>query len=142
VVLKVTDAGGDVGLHIRMAEIPPYWVPKLPAPRPPLRFAPAVKAPKLATLLARGIVVKPGCSASCRTTVVATVAQANAKRLKLRSTRVGKATGTSGAVRLKVDAKPRKALRKVRSVRLRLAISVVGADGKALRATRALTVKR
>jgi hypothetical protein len=68
--------------------------------------------------------------------------KATAKRLKLRSTELGKSNGKGRTVTVKLNAKARKSLRKVRSVKLQIAILATGADGRKGSATRALTAKK
>ena len=161
--LKATDAGGDIGITYNEV-VGPSGGPSCPAPtvpndpstpgQPPLErdkqlAAPlqiastTVKAPKLSALLSHGLSVRVGCSATCTTTVVASVDQATARKLKLgKKLELGRGSGKGGAVRVKLSAKARKALRGVRSVKLRLTITAVGADGKAVEATKTLAIKK
>jgi hypothetical protein len=148
--LKATDANGDIGItyidHEGVSEpVPPAQPVDPMVPRcvcaPTFRLKPSVRAPKLGKLVSRGLTVDAGCSLTCRTTVVATVDKRTAKRLKLRSRQLGRATG-AGSVTVKLTAKARRALSKTRSVKLTLAISAVDGSGKTLTATRTLTIKR
>jgi hypothetical protein len=107
----------------------------------PLRIT--VTAPKLSSLLSRGLSIKVTCSQACRTTVVATVDKATAKKLKLgKKLELGRGTSARPTVTVKLNAKARKALRKARSLKLRLTITSVGADGTPVTARKTVTVKR
>ena len=107
-----------------------------------LKVRPAVTKAKLATLLKRGLRVKPGCEAACSATVTVTVSKATAKRLKLRSRTLGKAAGKGKTITVKLNAKARKALRHARSVKLTVTIGAKGTDGRAGSASRTVTIKR
>jgi hypothetical protein len=97
---------------------------------------------KLPALLARGLRVTPGCPVACRATVVIGVDKSTAKRLKLRSAQLGVATGEGPTVTVKLNAKARKALRKVRSVKVRVAVFATAVDGTPGTANQKLTIRR
>ena len=91
--------------------------------------------------MARGLTVKTGCQVKCTASAGISVDKAMAKRLKLRSTQLG--SGKGGAkVTIKLTSKARKALRKVRSVRLKVAYLATGADGRVGTAAKTLTIRR
>jgi hypothetical protein len=101
-----------------------------------------VRTPRLATLRSRGLTVTLRCSAACRATVVAQLDRATARRLKLRSRVLGRATSTGGAVRIRLGSAARRALARSRSVKVQLRITAVGADGARVTANRTLTIRR
>jgi hypothetical protein len=152
--LKATDAGGDIGIAyasvtgapvVDEVKVEPQTVASPPPPPPvakPLALRLAVPKLKLRTLLSHGLTVKPGCELACRATVVIAVDKQTAKRLKLRSTELGHATGSGTAITIKLSAKARKALGKVRSVRFKVAVLATAADGRVGTANRTLTVSR
>jgi PKD repeat protein len=160
--LKVRDAGGDTGIrYTRLVVGPDMFVPpatpaETAAPEPtsvphgdvlppvakPLALKVSVAKVKLAALLSRGLVIRPGCELKCRARVAIAVDKKTAKRLKLRTTELGHAAGTATTIKVKLSAKARKALRKVRSVRLKVAVVATGAGGRVGSATLRLTVKR
>ena len=113
-----------------------------PTLTPRLTLKPAITKARLGTLLKRGLVVEPGCAIACRATVVIAVDKATAKRLKLHSTRLGKRTARASKFAIKLTAKARRALRTTRSVRLKVTISATGADGRAVKSTKTVTLKR
>ncbi|WP_028067284.1 PKD domain-containing protein [Solirubrobacter soli] len=109
------------------------------AARPAGRLSLRVKVAKtrLAALRSRGLTVKTGCSATCRATVKLTVSKATARKLKLRSTTLG--SGKGGAtVKVKLTSKARKALRKVRSLKVQVVVTAPGAAT----VTKRLTISR
>jgi hypothetical protein len=158
--LKVTDASGDIGISYQVVtdeqpstpldpdpttpqnptgpENPtgPQNPATPPAPRNPAPLQLSVTAPKLAKLLSAGLRV--GFPCSCRATVTITVDEATAKRLKLKSTQLGKATGRTGAFTVKLTTKARAALRRARSVKLKVTVTAAGHKAQ----TRTITVKR
>jgi len=125
--------------------------PAPPAPEPDTT-APAltvtVPATKLAALLKGGLTLRLSCSEPCSVTVAATVDKATAKRLKLGKSRQ-LARGTTSlpqsitkAVKLKLGAKVKKALRKQRTLKLRVTITAVDAAGNRKESTRTVTVRK
>ena len=138
--LAATDPGGDVGVvYGDVTGQAPWQYP--PAP-PLLKLGMSVGRVKLPALLARGLRVTPGCPVACRATVVIGVDKATAKRLKLRSAQLGVATGEGPTVTVKLNAKARTALRKVRSVKVRVAVFATAADGTPGTANQKLTIRR
>jgi hypothetical protein len=101
-----------------------------------------VNAPRLSTLRSRGLTVRIGCSAACRATVIARVDRATARRLKLRSRELGRATSTGGNVRVRLNSAAKRALARARTLKLQLAITAFGPDGERAAATRTLTIRR
>ena len=91
----------------------------------------------LAPLLSRGVSVGVSCTRSCRSTVVATIDAKLAKKLKLRSSEVGRGAGT-----IKLTAKARKALKAQRSLKLTLTITATGADGARATTKQTVTIRR
>jgi hypothetical protein len=138
--IKVADPGGDVGIVYLTVTTTEPVVPTegTPTPTPSPTATPAgpadpgtpaptkpgvtVKAPKLATLLSKGITVSVGCKCASRITLG--VDRATAKRLKLKSRELGRATGKGPTVPVKLNAKSRRALRHARSVKMRVAVAV------------------
>lgn len=108
----------------------------------PLKLKPRFTKAKLGALLKRGLRVKPGCPVACRATVVVAIDKATAKRLKLRSTVVGKGSGKGSTITVKLNAKARKALRKTRRVKLKVAIMATGADGRVGTSSKTLTIRK
>ncbi|WP_270042571.1 hypothetical protein [Solirubrobacter ginsenosidimutans] len=159
--VRAADAGGDIGIDYAQVQHavctcePPEATPtptptpdptsgpiENPPPPKPLRLNARFATPRLGALLARGLTVRPGCEIRCRATVAIEVDKRTAKKLKLRSTELGHAGGTGTTITVKLNAKARKALAKVRSVRFRVAVVATGADGRIGTANRTLTVKR
>ena len=161
--MLATDARGDLGLTYIDVPIatcvcepppapsptatptPPPTVhpPSPPISRPlqPLVVKPRVTVPRLATLLARGLSVTTGCAATCRATVTIALDKATAKRLKLKAPEIGTAKG-GAKVTVKLSAKARKALRKLRSFKLEVAVLATSADGRLGTASKTVTIKR
>ena len=118
----------------------PPTAPPGPAPKP-LELKPTIRSLKLATLVRRGLTVKTGCQVKCKARAGISVDRATAERLNLRSTQLG--SGKGGAkVTIKLTSKARKALRKVLSVRLTVAILATAADGRVGHGRKTLTVRR
>ncbi|WP_028067287.1 PKD domain-containing protein [Solirubrobacter soli] len=163
--LKATDAGGDIGISYIdvpfatcVCEPPPTPtatptptptptaspVPGPPTPAPvnkPLALKPRIPTPRLATLLSRGLTVTTGCETACRATVTIALDKATAKRLKLKTPEIGTAKGTT-TVTVKLSSKTRKALRTLRSFKLKVAILAAGSDGRIGSAAKTITVRR
>ncbi|WP_028067286.1 PKD domain-containing protein [Solirubrobacter soli] len=108
-----------------------------PPPPPALGLRPIVG--KL-SLRSSALTVKPGCSATCNAEVVVTVSKAAAKKLDLRSTTLGSGSGAN-TVKVKLTAKARKALSKVRSLKVRIVVTATGADGRRVNATKSMTIR-
>jgi hypothetical protein len=102
----------------------------------------AGRTPKLASVLKHGLSVTVRCSASCRTTVVASVDKKTMRKLHLRSRNVGRGIGFGAAVRVKLNKDAKRALKRVKSVRLTLTMTAIGSDGLGAAASRTLTLKR
>jgi hypothetical protein len=111
-------------------------------PAKALKVRMTVTKAKLATLLKRGLRVKPGCEAACTATVTVTVSKATARRLELRSRTLGKAAGKGKTVTIKVSAKARKALRHARSVKLTVTVGAKSTDGRTGTAEHNVTLRR
>jgi hypothetical protein len=140
--VRVTDSA-DHSQFVRKTYTVAADATKQAPPKPkPLKLKPRVTKVKLATLLKRGLTIAPGCPVTCRSTVVITVDKAIAKRLKLRSTQLGKATGTGRKITVKLSAKARKALRHARSVKLKIAVSSTAAGGRAGAVKTSVAVRR
>jgi hypothetical protein len=125
----------------------PIPTPDGPPQNPPgkrlsLDLKPQVSTAKLATLLKSGLVVKPGCAVACGSTVVLGADKATAKRLKLRSTELGKRSGKGSTITVKLNAKARKALRTTRSVKVKVAIIATSTDGRVGTSSTTVTVKK
>ena len=76
-------------------------------------------------------------------TAVLTVDKATAKRLKLGTKlEVGRVAGKPGKLTVRLAAKPRKAIAKQRSLKLKLTITAVDAAGNRAVTTKFVTVKR
>jgi PKD domain len=147
--VRVRDTTGEVGIayaHVTGEPPPPVEhrdVPVGPAARQPLTLTvTAGRTPKLASVLKSGLSVTVRCSASCRTTVVASVNKKTAKKLHLRSRNVARGTGYGAAVKVKLTNEAKRALKRLKSVRLTLTITAVGSDGLGAAASRTLTLKR
>ncbi len=146
--MKAMDPSGEIGIAYAHVTGEPLPAPRENAPPTPVARQPLAitvvpgRTPKLASLLKNGLTLTVRCSASCRTTVVASVDKTRMKRLHLRSRTVGRGIGFGAAVRLKLSAEARRALKRARSVRLTLTITAVGADGLGAAASRTLVVKR
>jgi plastocyanin len=152
--LKVRDADGDLG--IRYASIvvttpePAATPTPTPTPAPAGRIAQqpltltviAGRTPKLATVFKSGLTVTVRCSASCRVTVVASVDKKTARKLHLRSRNVGRGIGFGGAVKVKLTADAKRALKRVKSVKVLLTMTAVGPDGLGAAASRTVTLRR
>ena len=146
------DADDDGDLGIRYVSLlvakPDPPLQATPAPAPPIAKQPLTltvvsgRTPKLASLLKNGVTLTVRCSASCRTTVVASVDKTTMKKLHLRSRTVGRGIGFGAAVRVRLSSDARRALKRVKSVRLTLTITAVGSDGLGAAASRTLVVKR
>jgi hypothetical protein len=90
------------------------------------------------------LTVNVTCTAACRSTIVATVDKATAKRLKLgRKLEIGRGSGKGPRITVKLNAKARKALAKTRSVKIKLAVRTtrVGASQTVV-TTKTVKVKR
>ena len=72
--------------------------------------------------------IRVACTQACRTTVVAAVDKATAKKLKLgKKLELGRGASEQATVTVKLNAKARKALRNAHTFKLRLRITSVGA---------------
>jgi hypothetical protein len=151
--LKVRNADGDLGIRYASIDVTsPAAATPTPTPTPPpagrIAQQPLTlsvvtgRTPKLAAVLKSGLSVTVRCSASCRTTVVASVDKKTAKKLHLRSRTIGRGIGFGGAVRVKLNSEAKRALKRVKSVKLLLTITAVGADGLGAAASQTLTLKR
>ncbi len=149
--IQATDAGGDIGIsyaNVMVGDPPPPPPPSTHegeqrvAKNPLTLTVISGRTPKLKTLLKRGLSLTVRCSASCRTTVVASVDKKTAKKLHLRSRNVGRGTGFGAAVKVKLTNEAKRALKRVKSVRLTLTMTAIGSDGLGAAASRTLTVKR
>jgi hypothetical protein len=154
--LKVRNADGDLGIRYASIDVTsPVMVTPTPTPEPrddgplwriakqPLELTVAgFRAPKLATVLKSGLSVTVRCSASCRTTVVASVDKKTAKKLHLRSRNIGRGKGFGAVVKVKLTNEAKRALKRVKSVQLTLTMTALGADGLGAAASRTLILKR
>ena len=145
--MKVTDPTGEIGITYANVTGGPLPQPTRAAPgpiaQPPLQLTVApFRTPKLATALKSGLSLTVRCSASCRVTVVASVDKKTAKKLHLRSRNVGRGIGFGAAVKVKLTADARRALKRVKSVKLLLTMTAVGSDGLGAAASQAVTLKR
>jgi hypothetical protein len=121
-------------------------------PPPPDTSAPVVSASakpaKLAKVIKSGLPVSVKCSEACSVTVVAEVDKATAKRLKLgKSLQVGRGSkrlGSAGsvAVPVKLTAKAKKAVKRQRSLKLKLTITATDAAGNKKVATKSVKVRK
>jgi hypothetical protein len=141
--LKVRDAGGDSGIRYVALDVVAALAQNPQGPEAPksFTFKPTIRTPKLASLLSRGLTFNTGCPAGCKVTATIGVDKRTAKRLGLRSTVLGSGKGTT-RVTVKLTPKARKALRRARSVRLKVALVATAADGRISTLTKSLTVKR
>jgi hypothetical protein len=127
----------------------PVFVPR-PSPAPPRAdtLAPtaklsAAKQAKRKTALAKGISAQVTCSETCTLAAELRVDARAAKKLKLRSRTVGKATATSAGkivVRFSADAKKR--LRNAKTVDLTLQVVATDAAGNRATVTRKVRLRR
>ena len=154
--LKVRNADGDLGIrYVNIDVSSPAAATPTPTPPPrddgpiwriakdPLELTVvAGRTPKLASVLKNGLSLIVRCSASCRTTVVASVDKKTAKKLHLRSRNIGRGTGFGGAVKVKLTSEAKRALKRVKSVKVTLTISAIGSDGLGAAASRTLVLKR
>jgi hypothetical protein len=147
--MRAADPSGEIAIayaHVTGEPPPPDEhrdVPAGPAARQPLTLSVIPgRTPKLATALKNGLTVTVRCSASCRVTVVASVDKKTAKKLHLRSRNIGRGIGFGGAVRVKLNADARRALKRVKSVTVLLTMTAVGSDGLGAAASQTLTLKR
>ena len=126
-----------------LAEPAPTTTPAPPGDKTAPRVTASVKAPKLAALLKSGLPVKVGCSETCTLTVVVTVDKATGKRLKLGSKlELGRATGKGGTVNVRLSAKAKAALKRQRSVTVKVTITAVDAAGNRTVTTRTVKLSR
>ena len=136
--VMATDAGGDIG--IAYAPVTATSTPSAP------RFAAKTKiaAVRLAKLRSRGLTVTVTCTAACRSTIVATVDKATAKRLKLgRKLEIGRGSGKGSRITVKLNAKALKALAKTRSVKIKLTVKTIRVGtSQAVVTTKTVKVKR
>jgi PKD domain len=156
--VRAMDPSGEIGVAYAkvtgQAPPPPGPVLTPPAPVTVARdtTAPSLtasaKAPRLATLLKRGLPVRVRCSEACRAVVVATMIKATAKRRALgspvgvaRSTRALRA-GAGATITLRLSPTLRKRLRRVRSLKVALTASATDASGNRAVATRSLRIRR
>jgi PKD repeat protein len=151
--LKVRNADGDLGIRYVSIDVsspaaatptptpPPTSPPRIAAQQLQLTVV-AGRTPKLATVLKSGLSVTVRCSASCRTTVVASVDKKTAKKLHLRSRNIGRGTGSGAAVRVKLTPEAKRALKRVKSVKVLLTMTALGSDGLGAAASQTLTLKR
>jgi len=151
--LKVRNADGDLGIRYASITVTsPAAATPTPTPTPPpssriasqpLQLTVAAgRTPKLAAVLKSGLTVNVRCSASCRTTIVASVDKKTAKKLHLRSRNIGRGTGFGAAVHVKLSSEAKRALKRVKSVRVLLTITALGSDGLGAAASQTLTLKR
>jgi hypothetical protein len=151
--VKAADPSGEIGItyaNVTGDALPPQTQPQPRDDGPIWRIATqpleltvvAGRTPKLASVLKSGLSVTVRCSASCRTTVVASVDKKTAKKLHLRSRNIGRGTGFGGAVKVKLTAEAKRALKRVKSVKATLTMTAVGSDGLGAAASRTLTLKR
>jgi hypothetical protein len=149
--VEARDPSGEIGIaymHVTGDPLPPSQQPRDDGPlwriaKQPLELTVAAfRAPKLATVLKRGLSVTVRCSASCRTTVVASVDKKTMKKLHLRTRNVGRGIGFGAAVKVKLTADAKRAFKRVKSVRLLLTITATGSDGLGAAASRTVTLKR
>ena len=108
----------------------------------PLTLSVRVGSVKLAKLLSSGLRVTPGCAQACSATVVVAGDKATASRLKPRLTQLGKASGKSRTLTVRLSANARKALRRARSVKLKVTVSATATGGRAGTAAKAVTIRR
>lgn len=133
----------------------PDWGPadNAPAPRSTggnrVATVGAIKPPKLATALRKGLTVPVSCTLSCEVGVVATVSAKTAKALKLgrRATTVGQGQraaepGATAQLRVKFSNKAKKRMKKARRVKLKLTILAVGDNSEVESIVRKVTLKR
>jgi hypothetical protein len=133
----------------------PDWGPadNAPAARPTggnqVASAGAIKLPRLAKALKKGLIVPISCTVSCEVGVVATVSAKTAKALKLgkRATTVGRGERSAGPgaptrVRVKFSTKAAKRMKKARKVKLKLTVLAVGDNSEVESIVRKVTLKR
>ena len=131
--VAATDAGGDIGISYATVTGDPLPPVVQPEPHPttpgptPLKLTASIKAPRLATLLAKGLTIKVTCSRACHTTGTAKLSKKVVAR--------GSATGTT--LRLKVTAAGRRALKHLRRFTLRVEVTAESA-----KTVKTVTVKR
>jgi hypothetical protein len=135
--LKVTDGAGRVAVVRRTFPVAAETVPA--AER--LTLTLTVHKTKLKALLAHGLKVRPGCSVACRATVVLADGKAKATQRKP-ARQLGKATGKSRTITVKLTAKAKRSLRHAKSVKLQVAVTATATDGRAGTAGRAVKVRR
>ena len=108
----------------------------------------AATAPKLAALVKSGFPVKVGCSEGCSVTIIATVDKATAKKLKLgKQLEVARVTrklaeGAVTTLPVQLSAKAKKAIKKLKSVKIKLTIVAVDAAGNRKESTKSVTVRK
>ena len=96
-----------------------------------------VRAPRLATLVKSGLPIRVGCSEPCALRVVA---KAGSRELG-RATRSLTAAGTA-TLRVKLTAKAKRAIRRRRSLKIKLTITATDFAGNRRVTTRTATVRR
>jgi hypothetical protein len=104
-----------------------------------LSFVPA----KLRALIAKGLGVKGNCGEDCTVTIKLVISSKDAKRLKLRTT-IGSVKGKGGTtLKLRLSSKAKKALARLRSIRVKLVATAVAPDGrKSSSLSRSVRLKR
>lgn len=139
--LRVTDIDGAT-TTVRRAVGPESAAVPTPLPRPWLQLS--AKRPRLATLLRRGMTVDVRCARpKCRTKLTAKVDPKTARKLRLRAQTVASRTVTgTKRVTLKLTPKARKALQRVKSVKLTVTAKATADGGQRSTATTTLTIRR
>jgi hypothetical protein len=116
--------------------------PQAPAPRA-LGLTLSLVPAKLRTLIAKGLGVKGNCGEDCTVTIKLVISSKDAKRLKLRTT-IGSVKGKGGTtLKLRLSSKAKKALARLRSIRVKLVATAVAPDGrKSSSLSRSVRLKR
>ena len=154
--LKVRDAGGDTGIayvRVRVTGTATPMPTPTPTPTPqvnpgpgitsakdtsaPVVTVPRIRAPRLAALVKSGLPVRVGCSEPCALRVVAKTGSRELGRATRSLTAAGTAT-----LRVKLTAKAKRAVRRQRSLKVKLTITAADFAGNRRVTTRTVSVRR
>lgn len=141
--LRVTDSEG-ASTTVRRELAPVLGGTPKPTPDATRWLVVAMRKPHLATLLRRGLTVDVKCTKpKCKTALKVTVDAKTARKLKLRSRTVAsKTVRGSRQVRVTLTPKAKRALKKVRSVKLALSATATAEAGAKRVVKKTLTVKK